>query len=124
VRHLDAAFARIWTLNDRQKLLELQASAGLYTRLDDEHARVPVGQFQVGLIAEERKPHLTNDLLNDIRVGHPDWAKQDITQRKQVEAEMLRTLAREKQLGAVTEQFCIHGVTRVSHAARHHPVIR
>jgi len=42
VRHLDAAFARIWTLNDRQKLLELQASAGLYTRLDGEHARVPV----------------------------------------------------------------------------------
>jgi len=77
VRHLDAAFARIWTLNDRQKLLELQASAGLYTRLDDEHSRVPVGQFQVGLIAEERKPHLTNDLLNDIRVGHPDWAKQE-----------------------------------------------
>jgi PAS domain S-box-containing protein len=77
VRHLDAAFARIWTLNDRQKLLELQASAGLYTRLDDEHARVPVGQFQVGLIAEERKPHLTNDLLNDIRVGHPDWARQE-----------------------------------------------
>jgi PAS domain S-box-containing protein len=76
VRHLDAAFARIWTLNDRQKLLELQASAGLYTRLDDEHSRVPVGQFQVGLIAEERKPHLTNDLLNDIRVGHPEWAKQ------------------------------------------------
>src|ERR1700751_845611 len=37
VRHLDAAFARIWTLNDREKLLELQASAGLYTRLDGEH---------------------------------------------------------------------------------------
>ena len=74
VRHLDAAFARIWTLNDRQQLLELQASAGLYTRLDGEPSRVPVGQFQVGLIAEERKPHLTNDLSNDIRVSHPDWA--------------------------------------------------
>jgi PAS domain S-box-containing protein len=73
VRHLDAAFARIWTLNDRQQLLELQASAGLYTRLDGESSRVPVGQFQVGLIAEERKPYLTNDLSNDIRVSHPDW---------------------------------------------------
>src|SRR5208282_909891 len=29
VRHLDGAFARIWTLNDRQNVLELQASAGL-----------------------------------------------------------------------------------------------
>jgi len=77
VRHLDAAFARIWTLNDRQKLLELQASAGLYTRLDGEHARVPVGELKIGLIAEERKPHLTNDVLNDIRISHPDWAKQE-----------------------------------------------
>ncbi len=77
VRHLDAAFARIWTLNDRQMLLELQASAGLYTRLDGEHSRVPVGQLKIGLIAEERKPHLTNDVLNDIRISHPDWAKQE-----------------------------------------------
>ena len=77
VRHLDAAFARIWTLNDRQKLLELQASAGLYTRLDGEHARVPVGNFKIGLIAEERIPHLTNDVLNDPRISHPDWARQE-----------------------------------------------
>ena len=77
VRHLDAAFARIWTLNDRQKLLELQASAGLYTRLDGEHARVPVGKFKIGLIAEQRQPHLTNDVLNDTRISHPDWAKQE-----------------------------------------------
>jgi PAS domain S-box-containing protein len=77
VRHLDAAFARVWTLNDRQKLLELQASAGLYTGLDGEHSRVPVGHLKIGLIAEERKPHLTNDVLNDIRISHPDWAKQE-----------------------------------------------
>src|SRR5205085_10732008 len=29
VGHLDAAFARIWTLNDREDVLELQASAGM-----------------------------------------------------------------------------------------------
>src|ERR1700751_6264814 len=77
VRHLDAAFARIWTLNDREKLLELQASAGLYTRLDGEHARVPVGKFKIGLIAEQRQPHLTNEVLNEPRIRHPDWAKQE-----------------------------------------------
>jgi PAS domain S-box-containing protein len=76
VRHLDAAFAGIWTLNDQQNVLELQASAGLYTRLDGEHARVPVGKFKIGLIAQERKPHLINDILNDDRISHPDWAKQ------------------------------------------------
>src|SRR4029077_744997 len=75
VRHVDAAFARIWTLNDQEDLLELQASAGLYTRLDGEHARVPVGKFKIGRIAQERRPHLTNDVLNDPCVSNPEWAK-------------------------------------------------
>jgi PAS domain S-box-containing protein len=65
VRHLDGAFARIWTLNDQENVLELQASAGLHTRLDGEHARVPVGKLMIGLIAQERKPHLTNEILNE-----------------------------------------------------------
>jgi PAS domain S-box-containing protein len=65
VRHLDGAFARIWTLNDQENALELQASAGLYTRLDGEHARVPVGKLRIGLIAQEHKPHLTNEILNE-----------------------------------------------------------
>jgi GAF domain-containing protein len=38
---------------------------------------VPVGQLKIGLIAEERKPHLTNDVQNDVRISHPDWAKQE-----------------------------------------------
>src|SRR4029077_13148316 len=76
VRHLDAAFARIWTIDDQQNVLELQASAGLYTRLDGEHARVPVGKLKIGLIAQQRKPHLTNDILNDEHISNPGWAKQ------------------------------------------------
>ncbi|HKC85344.1 MAG TPA: PAS domain S-box protein, partial [Blastocatellia bacterium] len=56
VRHLDAAFARIWTLNPKESLLELQASAGMYTHLDGRHSRVPVGELKIGLIAQERQP--------------------------------------------------------------------
>ena len=37
VRHLDVALARIWTLNQADNVLELQASAGLYTHLDGTH---------------------------------------------------------------------------------------
>jgi signal transduction histidine kinase len=74
VRHLDAAFARVWTLSDDRAVLELQASAGLYTHTDGPHARVPVGKFKIGLIAQERKPHLTNDVLHDPRVSNPEWA--------------------------------------------------
>ena len=77
VRHLDAAFARIWTLNEPENMLELQASAGQYTHLDGEHARIPVGELKIGLIAQERKPHLTNDVQNDDRISHPEWAKRE-----------------------------------------------
>jgi PAS domain S-box-containing protein len=76
VRDLGAAFARIWTLNEQQNVLELQANAGLYTRPEDEVARIPVGEPKIGLIAQERKPYLTNDILNDNRITHPEWAKQ------------------------------------------------
>lgn len=77
VRHLDAAFARLWTLNDAEQMLELQASAGLYTHLDGLHGRVPVGQFMIGLIAQERIPHLTNTVIGDPRVGDQEWAKRE-----------------------------------------------
>ena len=77
VRHLDAAFARIWTLSGDGRELELQASAGKYTRLDGVHSRIPVGQHKIGLIAQERKPHLTNDVQNDPGVSDKDWARQE-----------------------------------------------
>lgn len=77
VTHLDAAFARIWTLNPQENVLELQASAGLYTHLDGAHSRVPVGMFKIGLIAEERRPHMTNSVLDDPRVGDKAWAQRE-----------------------------------------------
>ncbi|WP_164018989.1 GAF domain-containing protein [Pyxidicoccus trucidator] len=77
VRHLDAAFARIWTLDEGSDVLELQASAGQYTHLDGPHARIPVGRFKIGLIAREARPHHTNDVLNDERIGNREWAKRE-----------------------------------------------
>lgn len=74
---LDAAFARIWTFNEADDVLELQASAGIYTHLDGAHSRVPVGKFKIGLIAEEREPHLTNSVVGDARVGDQEWAKRE-----------------------------------------------
>ncbi len=77
VHHLDAAFARIWTLNTSSQVLELQASAGQYTHLDGAHSRVPVGRLKIGLIAAERLPHLTNAVLGDPRVSEQEWAKRE-----------------------------------------------
>src|SRR5882762_3754419 len=77
VRHLDAAFARIWTLNSDGQELELQASAGMYTRLDGRYSRIPLGQLKIGLIAQERRAHLTNDVQNDPRIDNRDWARDE-----------------------------------------------
>jgi PAS domain S-box-containing protein len=74
VRNLGAAFARIWTLNERESVLQLRASAGAYTSLDGSHSQVPIGKFKIGLIAQERRPHLTNDVASDPRVSDHEWA--------------------------------------------------
>ena len=74
VRNLNGAFARIWTLNKEENVLELQSSAGIYTHIDGPHSRVPVGMYKIGLIAEERKPHLTNKVVGDPRIHDQEWA--------------------------------------------------
>ena len=77
VQNLDAAFARVWVLNEREDVLVLQASAGMYTHLDGPHGRIPVGQFKIGLIAQERSPHLTNAVIGDPRVSDQEWAARE-----------------------------------------------
>ncbi len=77
VEHLDAAFARIWTADSTGDTLILQASSGLYTHIDGEHGRIPVGQYKVGLIASERTPHLTNTVLEDERLSDKEWAARE-----------------------------------------------
>jgi len=75
--HLDAAFARVWVLDDGAQELRLLASAGAYTHLDGPHSRVPVGALKIGLIASERSPHLTNSVIGDVRVADEDWARRE-----------------------------------------------
>ncbi|WP_437569942.1 PAS domain S-box protein [Sorangium sp. So ce542] len=75
--HLDAAFARIWLLDERAQVLDLRASAGLYTHLDGPHSRIPVGSYKIGRIAKELRPHLTNDVLRDPQVSEKGWARRE-----------------------------------------------
>lgn len=77
VDHLDAAFARIWILDEAEQVLELRASAGLYVHRDGPHSRVPVGALKIGLIAAERAPHLTNEVMTDPRISDPAWARRE-----------------------------------------------
>ncbi|HEY8599814.1 MAG TPA: histidine kinase [Thermomicrobiales bacterium] len=77
VAHLDAAFARIWTVADDGATLELQASAGRYTHLDGPHGRIAIGHLKIGLIAQERRPYLTNAVIGDPRVHEQGWARRE-----------------------------------------------
>ncbi|MBZ5607418.1 MAG: PAS domain S-box protein [Acidobacteriia bacterium] len=77
LRCVEGAFARIWTLNQAGDVLELHASAGMYTHLDGGHGRVPVGKFKIGRIAQEGQPHLTNNVQEDSWVGNKEWARRE-----------------------------------------------
>ncbi|HTL18110.1 MAG TPA: PAS domain S-box protein, partial [Patescibacteria group bacterium] len=55
----------------------LQASAGAYTHLDGPHSRVLVGQYKIGLIAQDKTPLLTNSVQSDPRVSDQQWAERE-----------------------------------------------
>jgi PAS domain S-box-containing protein len=77
VRHLGVAFARIWTIDSSGSVLELRASAGLYTRLDGTYARIPLCDLEMGPIGSQHRPHLTNDVQRDPHIKDPEWARQE-----------------------------------------------
>ena len=73
VKHMDGAYARVWTLNFEDNMLELQASAGMYTHTDGQHSRIPVGVLKVGKIAREGMPQLSHNLVTDADVIDKEW---------------------------------------------------
>jgi len=77
VRHLDVALARVWTLDDAGQILELQASAGMYTHIDGAHSRVPLGRYKIGAIARERRPQLTNQVVGDPQIHDQEWVRRE-----------------------------------------------
>lgn len=78
VMNLDVVFARIWTLNRKENILELQASAGMYTRINGVHARKPVDESnKIGRIALHKKAHLTNKVVGDPQILDHEWVKKE-----------------------------------------------
>ena len=92
VEDFDAAFSRIWLIQpgdlcaeccnsaicrNRDQCLHLAASAGIYTHIDGDHRRVPIGALKIGGIAQEGCPLLTNDLVNDERVPNKSWVAEN-----------------------------------------------
>jgi PAS domain S-box-containing protein len=78
VKHLDAAFARIWTLDETKTVLELQASSGMYAHIDGPHSRLPIDKkAKIPLIAFTRQPNLTNNVVGDPSITEQEWAMRE-----------------------------------------------
>ena len=90
VEELDGAFARIWLLGpgdlcaichkatdctNRTRCLHLEASAGLYSNLDGEYRRIPLGALKIGKIAQGFGAMHTNDILGDDRLPNKQWMR-------------------------------------------------
>ena len=74
VEDCDCAFARIWLVAPDFTELRLVASSGLYTRLNGDFARVPMGAYKVGKIAQHCIPFLSNSLAEESWVKDREWA--------------------------------------------------
>ncbi len=77
VNHLGAAFARIWSYNKDKEVLELMASSGIYTHINGAHKNVPIGKFKIGLVAQDRRAYVTNNVIGDKKVHDQEWAKRE-----------------------------------------------
>jgi PAS domain S-box-containing protein len=76
VRNTDAAFARIWLLDETENVLQLEASAGIYTRIEGTHSRFKVGEYKIGEIAALKKSLFSNSIL-EIEQIEKEWAERE-----------------------------------------------
>lgn len=74
VEKFDCAFARIWLLEPDEATLKLVASSGMYTHKNGSFAKIPMGAYKVGKIAQNRVAFLSNNLADEPWVGNRDWA--------------------------------------------------
>ncbi len=77
VERLDGAVGRIWTLHETEDMLELQANAGQSSSSNGDQTRIPIGRSEIGLIAKERTPYLSNQVIGDTRIEAQPWARRE-----------------------------------------------
>jgi len=77
VKYFDAAFARVWFVDNDKKNLVLKFSAGKYTSITGEFSRVSIDSLKIGPVVKTKKAVVTNDVTNDPRIKHHDWARRE-----------------------------------------------
>jgi DNA-binding Lrp family transcriptional regulator len=77
VKYFDAKFARIWLVDREKKYLILKFSAGKYKNIHGEFSKVSLDSNKIGPIVRTKKPAISNEVINDSRIRHHDWAKKE-----------------------------------------------
>ncbi len=77
VKYFDAHFARLWFVDKDRKNLLLKFSAGKYKNIDGEFSKISIDSLKIGPAIKTKKPVVTNDVVNDPRIKHHDWAKKE-----------------------------------------------
>ncbi|MBI3096889.1 MAG: PAS domain S-box protein [Planctomycetes bacterium] len=77
VRHLDAAYARVWTYDEVDRALELEVSSGLHAHIEPPYRRIPLGRLSIGRIARDRQSLITNQAAGDPRLDDAEWVRRE-----------------------------------------------
>ncbi len=75
-RHLNAKIARVWAISedDKQRLI-LMASSGQASSADSGQKFIKVGEGEIGMVAEQLRPFLTNDLDTTASSTSKGWVE-------------------------------------------------
>jgi len=77
-RNLKASVARIWTISENDKTeLVLRASSANSSPAAPGQKTVKVGEGEIGVVAEQLRPLLTNDLQNLAQTTSKGWIESD-----------------------------------------------
>ncbi|MDH3765552.1 MAG: GAF domain-containing protein [Nitrosopumilus sp.] len=77
VKYFDAHFARLWFVDKDRKYLLLKFSAGKYKNISGEFSKISIDSLKIGPVIKTKKAVVTNDVVNDPRVKHQNWAKKE-----------------------------------------------
>ena len=76
-KNLTVAAVRMWTVTAEQHVLELQAWVGVGDEHEPEVRRVRMGECEIGLIAQDRKPFITNALASHPELHDRAWVERE-----------------------------------------------
>ncbi len=71
-----AELVRIWTNDPPENILILRASRGICTNAEGSQSRIPIGEGDIGKIAEKRMPCVSHTTISDLTVA--EQAKQEV----------------------------------------------